>query len=74
MKLTINKRLNVGYIQFKKTKISKTLKVTQSLLIDIGKDGEIVGIELLEVAGTPKMMKVRSAGRSASQRTRKKAA
>jgi uncharacterized protein YuzE len=71
MKVTINKRLNVGYIQFKKARIAKTVKFRRNLLIDINKKGEVVGIELLDVAGAPKV-KRRSAGRT-TPRTRKKA-
>jgi uncharacterized protein YuzE len=73
VKLTYDKRLRVGYIQFKKTRIAKTVKFRSNLLIDMNKKGEIVGIELLELAGLPKVKSRPSTGRSAS-RSRKKAA
>jgi uncharacterized protein YuzE len=72
VKLTYDKRLNVGYIQFKKTRIAKTVKFRSNLLIDMNKKGEVVGIELLEVAGPPKVKKRTASGRA--YRSRKKAA
>lgn len=71
MKLTYDKRLNVGYIQFKKTRIAKTVKFRSNLLIDMNKKGEVVGIELLEVAGPPKLKRRPSSGRSVSRSKRK---
>jgi|WetSurMetagenome_2_1015567.scaffolds.fasta_scaffold149431_3 uncharacterized protein YuzE len=47
LKLNIEK--NIGYLKtdVKKTKIDKTIEVGDDILVDINKDGEIVGIELL---------------------------
>ena len=74
MKLTYDRRLNVGYIQFKKTRIAKTVKFRSNLLIDMDKKGEVVGIELLEVAGTPKVRRRPAAGSLLCRPKRKKAA
>ena len=59
MKMLINKQLNVGYIQIKKIQIAKTIKFKRSLLIDISKKGDVVGIELLDVTSVPKARKRR---------------
>lgn len=59
MKMVINKQMNVGYIQIKKTPIAKTVKFKHSLLIDISKKGDVVGIELLDVSSSPKIRKRR---------------
>ena len=69
MKMTINKKMNVGYIQLKKNPIAKTVKFQRNLLIDMNKNGDVVGIELLDVEKTPKLTKKRT-----SVRAKKKAA
>jgi len=68
VKLTYDKKTNVGYLQIKKSRIAKTVKFQQKLLIDMNTKGEIVGIELLDLDHPPKP-KRRPASRVASART-----
>lgn len=73
MKVTLNKRLNVGYIEFKKAKITKTVKFRPNILIDVDRKGAVVGIEVLDLTLAPKLRPLRSHLRSIS-RTRRKVA
>jgi len=47
--LKINIEKNIGYLKtdVKNSKINKTIEVGNDFLVDLNKDGEIVGIELL---------------------------
>jgi len=47
--LKINIEKNIGYLKTdtKKTKIDKTVEIGDDFLVDLNKDGEVVGIELL---------------------------
>lgn len=59
MKLTYDPACNIAYIRLrKKTAKVTTLAVSDELNIDIGRDGKVYGIELLnanEQLGTPRM-------------------
>lgn len=48
VKLTYDPRYNVAYIQLKeKTEQVETLRISEELNIDLGPDGTVYGIELL---------------------------
>ena len=51
MKLTYDKEANAAYIYLKRfKKVSKTVSVSNDLLIDFGSKGEILGIEILNAS------------------------
>ena len=51
MKLTYDKEANAAYIYLKRfKKVSKTVPVSNDLLIDFGSKGEILGIEILNAS------------------------
>lgn len=50
MKTTYDKEIDAMYIYLKKTKIFKTVPVTQDIIIDLDKEGGIVGIEVLDAS------------------------
>ncbi len=47
--LKINIEKNIGYLKTdtKKTKITRTVEIGDDFLVDFNKDGDVVGIELL---------------------------
>lgn len=48
MKITYDKKFNIGYIQLReKIKEVETIKISDELNVDISPDGKIYGIELL---------------------------
>ena len=48
MKLTYDPRYNIAYIQLReKPKTVNSIKISEELVIDLGADGTIYGIELL---------------------------
>lgn len=48
MKLTYDPRHNIAYIQLrKKSQTVDSIKISEELIIDIGADGTVYGIELL---------------------------
>jgi len=50
MKITFDKKADAMYIYLKKKKIFKTKKITNDTLVDLDKEGNIIGIELLSVS------------------------
>lgn len=50
MKINYDKSANAVYIQIKKGKISKTVEVSKSVVHDIDKDGNVLGIEILNAS------------------------
>ena len=50
MKVTKNKKLDLAYVQFRKGNIHKTVKIRDDLLIDLDKEGRILGIEVLSLS------------------------
>lgn len=49
MKITYDKKVDAMYIKFKKGRYDHTKKVTDDILVDVTKKGEILGLEILEV-------------------------
>ena len=48
MKLTYDPRYNVAYLSFPEKVVQiKTVRLSESLVVDIGSDGSLYGVELL---------------------------
>lgn len=50
MKIHYDKIADALYISLKKSKVFKTVKINDTLLIDTTKDGSVVGIEVLGIS------------------------
>ena len=50
MRITKSKSLNVGYVKLKNGKIIETLEIRPGILLDLDKNGEIIGIEVLSLS------------------------
>ena len=50
MRLQYDKTADALYIYFQKGKIFSTKKLTSSLIVDIGRGGKIVGLEVLDAS------------------------
>lgn len=53
MKITYDKIANAAYVYFKKSQkahVVKTIPVTSDVMIDFGKKGDILGIEILNAS------------------------
>lgn len=50
MKITYDKEIDAMYIYFKKEKISKTVPMGDDFIIDIDKNKNIVGLEILNAS------------------------
>jgi len=50
MKISYDKIADALYIYLRKGKISKTIKPSSQLLIDIDRKGNVLGIEMLDVS------------------------
>lgn len=53
VKITKNKKLDIGYIELKKSKIFETKRVGRDVVIDLDKHGNAIGIELLTLGKKP---------------------
>ncbi|MBS3137509.1 DUF2283 domain-containing protein [Candidatus Woesearchaeota archaeon] len=49
MEITFDKKANAMYIEFRKGEFSKNKKVDDFTIIDFDKDGNMLGIELLDI-------------------------
>lgn len=50
MKITYDKEVDAMYIYFKKEKISETVPIGEDFIIDIDKNKNIVGLEILNAS------------------------
>ena len=50
MIIQYDKLADALYIYFKKSKVDETIEVKDRLLVDVDKDGSIVGIEILDAS------------------------
>ena len=57
MKITYDKIADAMYIYLNKTKVFKTIKMTDKLLVDVDKKGNIFGIEILGASSQIKQIK-----------------
>ena len=57
MKITYDKIADAMYIYLNKSKVFKTIKMTDRLLIDLDKEGKVLGIEILDASYQVKQIK-----------------
>ena len=50
MKITYDNKVDAIYLSFKEGKVAKTLPLSETILTDIDKSGQIIGIEVLEAS------------------------
>ncbi|MCX6731812.1 MAG: DUF2283 domain-containing protein [Candidatus Parcubacteria bacterium] len=50
MKIQYDKLADALYFYLKKGKISKTIKMRDRLIVDVDKDGKIIGLEILGIS------------------------
>ena len=50
MKVKKNTKLDVAYVQLRKGTVAKTIELRPGILMDLDKDGEVIGIEVLSIA------------------------
>ncbi len=48
MKITYDKKVDAMYIKLKKGSYDHTKKVTDDILVDVSKKGEVLGLEILD--------------------------
>ncbi len=49
MNIKKDKFLDVAYVQLKKGSVSRTIEIKPGILVDIDKNGEVIGIEVLSL-------------------------
>ena len=54
MKISYDKIADAMYLNLRKDKISKTVEITNRLLADVDKKGNVIGIEMLGRFGSKK--------------------
>jgi len=54
MKMTYDKQANAAYIFFNKgdDKVTKTVNLSDNIIMDLGKKGEILGLEILNATSS----------------------
>jgi len=57
MKITYDKIADAMYIYLNKSKVFKTVKMADRLLVDVDKEGKVLGIEILNASDQIKQMK-----------------
>lgn len=50
MKITYDKKVDAMYIRLKKGRYDHTKKVTDDILVDVSKKGEVLGLEILDAS------------------------
>lgn len=50
MKVDYDKVADAIYIKVREGAVEKTIKMTDKMIVDTGKDGNVIGIELLEAS------------------------
>lgn len=50
MKITYDKKVDAMYIKLKKGSYDHTKKVTEDILVDVSKKGEVLGLEILDAS------------------------
>lgn len=48
MKITYDPKVDAMYIRFKSGKYDHTKKITDQILVDLAKDGKVIGLEILD--------------------------
>jgi len=57
MTIEYDKIADAVYLKFKKTKIKKTQNVSDTVILDYDAKGGVVGIEILNIASQPSVLK-----------------
>ena len=50
MKIEFDKEADALYIRFQPGKVGKSIKVRDGIIMDIGKDGRVFGLEILDAS------------------------
>lgn len=50
MKKKTNPKLDMAYVQLRKGAVAKTIELRPGILMDLDKNGEVIGIEVLSLA------------------------
>lgn len=50
MKITYDEKVDAMYIKFKKGRYDHSKKVTDDILVDVSKKGEVLGLEILDAS------------------------
>ncbi|MDP2651550.1 MAG: DUF2283 domain-containing protein [bacterium] len=53
MKITYDKEANAAYTTLRKGKVAKTVKISEDVLADFDRKGNVLGIEMLSVSSAP---------------------
>lgn len=70
MKISYDPKVDAMYIRFKSGKYDHTKKVTEEILVDVTKDGKVLGLEILDAKkqfGDIKPEKIEFASKSSYQ-------
>ena len=70
MKISYDPKVDAMYIRFKSGKYDHTKKVTEEILVDVTKDGSVLGLEILDAKkqfGEIKPKKIEFASKSSYQ-------
>ena len=51
MKISYDPKVDAMYIRFKSGKYDHTKKITNEILVDIAKNGKVLGLEILDAKG-----------------------
>ena len=65
MKVSTDKKLDIGYVQLRRGKVYRTLKVRTGILLDLDRSGRVVGIELLSLSKLAPNLRVKNQRRAA---------
>lgn len=57
MKAIYNKKQNTMYITLKKGKYDHSKKITDNILVDVSKKGDVLGVEILDASETTEVKK-----------------
>ena len=47
MKLEYDKEADAAYIRLRKGKVRESVELGRDVIVDVGKDGEVIGVEIL---------------------------
>lgn len=53
MNFTQDTEAQAGYLTLKDAKVAQTVEYSKNVILDLDKDGEVVGIEVLDLSAAP---------------------
>lgn len=65
MKVSKDKKLDVGYVQLRRGKVHRTLKVRTGILLDLDREGHVLGIELLSLSTLAPNLRIKNQRKAA---------